>query len=183
MEEVWKDIPDYEGYYQVSNLGRVRSLEHKVTQAGRSGSICHCVYKGRILKPEVGVSGRLRVALCKNNKVKRFFVHRLVLESFVGPCPEGKVGCHRDDNCLNNVPENLYWGTVQENIQDEIRNDKVRRGEDNGTSKITSDIAKLVKENCLTKQLKRKDFCEKYNITIWIYKHIQSNTTWKHITI
>ena len=105
MKEIWKDIKDYEGHYQVSNWGRVKSMNYN-----HSG-------KEKILKTGTYKSGYLYVVLYKNNKRKHFSIHSLVAEAFL-EIPEdikqyiGTVYLqvnHRDENKLNNNVDNLEW--------------------------------------------------------------------------
>lgn len=95
MEEIWKDIPDYDGVYQVSNLGRVRSVKIKTASQINSGY--------------------LKVTLTKNGIEKPFLVHRLVASLFC----ENPRGCttvnHLDENKTNNCADNLQWCTYKEN--------------------------------------------------------------------
>lgn len=108
MEEVWKDIVGYEGLYQISNLGRVKSLNYKHTG------------KERILKDRKTNKGYLRAVLYKEGKQKQFLVHRLVAEAFV-PNPENKPCIdHIDTNPLNNVCTNLRWVTQKENCNNSL---------------------------------------------------------------
>lgn len=101
---IWKDIKQYEGYYQISNCGKVKSLKRKFKNQ-------------RILKPGIPKNGYLFVCLCKNSNYSRFNIHRLVLETFV-PNPENKPYCnHKDGNKHNNHIDNLEWVTNKENIQ------------------------------------------------------------------
>ena len=95
MKEIWRDKKYYEGRYQVSNCGRVKSLKRKN------------VLKEKILKPYVDKDGYLTVAL--NNPRKTFLVHRLVAEAFI-PNPDN-LPCvnHKDENKQNNVVSNLEW--------------------------------------------------------------------------
>lgn len=103
--ETWKDIKDYEGLYQVSDYGRVKSLPRQGTQTKEE----------RILKPEKTKKGYLQVHLCKNGKVKVFRVNRLVAIAFV-PNPENKPEVnHKDTNKENNHASNLEWNTRSEN--------------------------------------------------------------------
>ena len=82
--EVWEDIEGYEGYYQVSNKGNVKSVDRVVNQYSFSkNKFCDYIYKGNILKPDL-CKDYSRVTLSKDNKTKRFFVHQLVLKTFVG---------------------------------------------------------------------------------------------------
>lgn len=102
MEEEWRDVPNYEGLYQVSNLGRVKSFARK-----------YCIE--RILKTINSSKGYLIVNLCKNKKHKQFLVHRLVAEAFI-PNPENKPCIdHIDTNKENNKITNLRWVTNKEN--------------------------------------------------------------------
>jgi NUMOD4 motif-containing protein/HNH endonuclease len=119
MIEIWMPVPGYEGFYEVSDLGRIYS-HRRWTRAGTRG--------GRILKPawDGGTKSKPHqfVSLFRdgNGKGKQYFVHRLVLLAFVGEPPDGMIGCHRDDDPANNCLENLRWDTPSENMRDCIRN-------------------------------------------------------------
>lgn len=108
MEEIWKDIKGYEGLYQVSNLGRVRSVD-------RLDSANHKL-KGRIKSTSIRPNGYENVILCKNSKSKGYSVHRLVAQAFILN-PENKPQInHIDENKANNKVSNLEWVTRKENI-------------------------------------------------------------------
>ena len=113
MEEIWRDIPNYEGLYQVSNLGRIKSLP-KIINNGRSyGKIM--VSNEKIMKPRYDKDGYLRIGITKNKKQKIICVHRLVAFAFI-PNPQNKkqinhINGIKDDNKL----ENLEWVTNSEN--------------------------------------------------------------------
>lgn len=99
LEEVWRDITEYEGFYQVSTLGRVKNSR-----------------SGRILKGRKTRNGYLKVDLCKNGKPKSYLVHRLVAQAFI-PNPQNKPEVnHIDEDKENNYVENLEWCTAKENI-------------------------------------------------------------------
>lgn len=107
MEEKWLDIKDYEGLYQISNLGKVKSLEKKAGFSNR---------KERILKQHLDKDGYVKVYLCKNNKVKFLSIHRLIAEAFI-PNPNNLPQInHKDENKANNKIENLEWCTCKYNI-------------------------------------------------------------------
>lgn len=101
--EVWKDIPGFEGVYQVSNFGRVKSLERIIKWKNSTTTI-----KEKILKPNIS-SDHCYVTLCYCGVHRRYLVHRLVAEAFI-PNPNGyTVVHHKDENPENNVVENLSW--------------------------------------------------------------------------
>ena len=112
MEEVWKDIPEYEGLYQVSNLGNVKSLNRGVLQ---NGSIR--LLKGVILKKNKHRKGYQYIYLCKNGKTKFWLVHRLVAFVFIENTNKKPCVNHIDGNKINNKIENLEWCTHKENTQ------------------------------------------------------------------
>ncbi len=116
MEEIWKDIPGYEGYYQVSNKGRVRCLERYVSRNdGRHGLVIQRV-DPRIIRPLTLKTGYKSVMLHKEGKTKRTTIHRLVALAFI-PNPHNKRTVnHKDGVRTNNNVENLEWCTQSENI-------------------------------------------------------------------
>lgn len=107
--EEWREISGYEGEYAVSNLGRVRSLTRTDWRGRR--------LIGKILKPIESGGKRLAVKLPDGNRL----IHRLVLEAFVGPCPEGMEACHGMNGFLDNSVSNLRWDTRSENMKDKKR--------------------------------------------------------------
>lgn len=118
--EFWKDIPGYEGIYQASSAGRIRTAEGKTTFTKRHGTR-H--WKSRILKgrgddPRTGK----RVNLWKNGKPKDFLVARLVASAFLGEPKEGLTVNHKDGNRLNNEIENLEWLSLADNIRHGFEN-------------------------------------------------------------
>ena len=120
MEEIWKDIKDYEGLYQVSNLGRVKSLPNTA-------------HKNEIiLKPSI-TNGYYSVALNKSGKQKRVYIHRLVAEAFIpNPHNLSQVG-HKDENNYktgdgcNNCVDNLEWCTQEENSNTPMRAERLKK--------------------------------------------------------
>ena len=111
MEE-WKDVVGYEGIYEVSNYGQVRTHKYKTTYTSWHG-IRH--WKQRILKEKAKTNRDVRISLWKNGKGKDYLAHRLVAEAFI-PNPDNKPTVnHIDGNPRNNYVENLEWATYQEN--------------------------------------------------------------------
>src|SRR5262249_52870534 len=107
--ERWRPVPGYEGFYEVSDLGRVRSLHRRTV---------HGIQGGLLRKPLPLPNGYLYVALYAQGKSQNRLVHRLVLEAFPGPCPAGMECRHLDGDQANNTVANLAWGTHRENILD-----------------------------------------------------------------
>ena len=128
QEEVWKDIPQYENYYQVSNLGRIKSLDRLYN--GRN-------LKGKILKLSPNKFGYLRFTAKKDDITKTLHVHRVVLSTF-NPIDEEKQVNHIDGNKLNNKEENLEWCTDSENKIHAYANGLMTGG--NQYSKIRQDL-------------------------------------------
>jgi len=114
MGEIWLPVRGYEGVYEVSDRGRVRSLDRRISGDRH--------IRGRVLKERPLPNGRPRVSLAFNGKAVDAYTYRLVLEAFVGPCPPGMECLHWDDNHSNNRLANLRWGTRTENMRDMSRN-------------------------------------------------------------
>ena len=133
MDEVWRDIPGYVGLYQISDLGRVRSLCWVSPAYILSG----VRIPKKIRRQGVGYAGRLGVALCREGAVHRWQVHRLVLTAHVGPCPEGMECLHGDGDHTNNKLSNLRWGTRKENMADKKRHGTQTCGESHHASRLT----------------------------------------------
>ena len=116
MTETWKPVVGWEELYEVSDQGRVRSVDRTVHyKDGRT-----YLYKGRVLKPR-DRKGYLLVVLCRGGKKRNKSVHRLVLEAFTGSCPEGLETLHIDGDPANNRVENLRWGSSSDNKLDIVR--------------------------------------------------------------
>jgi hypothetical protein len=113
MEEIWKDIKGFEGRYQVSNMGRVRSLDMLVNNGAGS-----YIRKGMLLHPSMNKGkGYLRISFSDGHRnYKHYEIHRLVALHFVPGYKKGLVVNHIDENKLNNRVDNLEWCTYQYNL-------------------------------------------------------------------
>ena len=136
MHEIWKPIRDYEGLYEVSNLGRIKRLENDKNR------------KEKILKPYKNKLGYLCINLYRDNKVKQMYVHRLVAIAFI-PNPENKpcidhINTIRNDNRI----ENLRWVTYKENMNNELTKEKLSGENSNNYGKPRSEeIKKKISES------------------------------------
>lgn len=120
--EEWRPVLGWEGYYEVSNQGRVKSVT-RTTDDGLT------IY-GRLRQPAMQGRGNpyWQVHLMRGGRDAPFYrvaVHRLVLESFVGPCPPGMEACHNNGNGFDNRVENLRWDTHENNMRDQAYYEKL----------------------------------------------------------
>lgn len=110
---MWKDIPGYKGYYQVSDLGEIRSVDRYVETS--NGRRC---YRGKTLSPVLNKRGYMKVNLKVSGHNETKDIHRLILAAFVGPAPHGKEVCHNDGDKRNNHLANLRYDTHSNNMLD-----------------------------------------------------------------
>lgn len=139
MEEIWKNIDGYEGIYQVSNLGRVRSLDRRVWNYTK---------KGRILKSHSNGHGYQNVSLYNENKIeKHAYIHILVAKAFIPNPNNYEQVNHKDFNKANNNVENLEWVSRKQNMlhyRQSLYNKKVKKKRKN---KMTSKTLERVYNN------------------------------------
>lgn len=121
--EVWKPVVGFEGSYEVSSHGRVRSLDRQVWHRPTLSRVGHShIRKGKLLASgAMNEQGHLSVAIGRGNSQ---CVHTLVAAAFIGPRPEGLDVCHRDGTGGNNVLDNLYYGTRSQNNRDVSSHDR-----------------------------------------------------------
>lgn len=162
--EIWRDIPEFNGFYQASNLGRIKSLER--FRKGENG--CLISVKERILKPQITCDGYYRVCLYKQSVQKHYKVHRLVWSAFNGQIPQGYEINHIDENPSNNRLENLNLMTHKENINYGTRNERSAKKHINGKkskSVLQFDLNNnLVKEYPSIRQVERETGFANQNI-------------------
>ena len=170
LTEVWKEIPGYEGLYEVSSFGRVRSLDRVVL----SKLGVRRLFNGKLLK-EISWENDYLVSLCIEGKVSQKRIAVIVLEAFVSARPKGYLACHRNDIKYDNALGNLYWGTHKDNIEDAIRNGgfdveghtkvlsdyRLKYGGANTGNRHSEESIRKISEGCilhhLNKRLRRDD--------------------------
>ncbi len=156
--ENWKDIPEYEGLYQVSDLGRVRSLDKVVIQ---KDGIARKM-KGKILKSRQEVTqNRHYVDLYNNKKRKRFYVHSLVVLAFIGERPEGYDICHISGDNQDNRLANLRYDTKSQN-----QIDIYRQGGKHGLGKLSIKEVLEIRELYSTGTYTHKELAEMYSVSV-----------------
>ena len=163
-----KIIPNFSTYY-INTSGEVYSLKNM-----------------RFLKPKP-VRGYFYVALCKDSKAYRKSVSRLVLETFIGSCPEGMECCHNNGVSTDNKLENLRWDTKKNNAKDAIRHGTHpglhRSGENNGMTKLTKKDVRMIIYIYRTELFLQKEIAKVYDISRQTIYDIINKRRWKHIWI
>lgn len=113
MEEIWKDIPGYENWYQASSRGRIRSLNREIIKSNGWKQL----WPGRILRPSVSTNKYLMVVLTKMGVRRSYTVHRLIISSFIENVDFKIDVNHIDSNKMNNSIDNLEYATRSENMR------------------------------------------------------------------
>ena len=134
--EKWKDIAGYEGVYQISDLGRLKALPIRIWFGNRW-------YQKKMKFIGSRTSNKfpyLYATLVRNGEHKKYLVHRLVLEAFIGECPEGMEARHLNGDAQDNRLENLCWGTGKQNAEDRRRHGTANVGERNGQARFSEEL-------------------------------------------
>ena len=179
--EIWKDINGYEGLYQVSNLGRVKSLERR-WKSGRHSNYSH-FHEEKIMSNAIDKSsGYIRISLFKDSKGKSFNTHTLVANAFI-PNPENKPTVnHKNSVRHDNRVDNLEWATFSENNLHAVDvGHNNTRGEGNAFAKLTEDSVRKIREMYETGEYEQRPLAKLFSInqaTLWRVIHRKS---WKHI--
>jgi len=166
--EDWQPIVGYEGWYEVSTLGRVRRLQPS-----------NNTYVGRILKPTIDGHGYPTVSLCRDGISKTAHLHHLVSRTFLAPQPEGYEPNHKDGDKTNNAVSNLEWLTRSENQKHAVALglQVLPRGEDHPNAKLTTAEAKTIRS--LGGKVSRAKLAEVYGISPPEVSRIQNGTRWR----
>lgn len=167
MTEIWRDIEGYEGKYEVSNLGRIKSLKRK----GRR--------EEQILESYLDLKGYPMIQVCKNGKKHPTKIHRLVAEAFIVNFNNKPQVNHIDGNKSNNIVINLEWCSCSENIIHAFKMGlyKSRKGEQSGHHKLSEKEAKEIK-NLKGKGLSQKVIGKMFNISNSTVGRIHNNKCW-----
>ena len=171
--EVWKQVLGFEGYYEVSDIGRVRSVRRLDVKGVPRG--------GHLMKTAINCRSHYPVVkLCRDGKRKLCKIHILILEAFVCARPSGLFGLHKDDVKTNCSLSNLRWGTHAENIADKMKNNGCARGERNGGGgKLTATQVSQIKALLGTKtdRLIGADF----GVSQSTIMNIKTGRTWAYV--
>ena len=157
--EVWKNILNFEGFYEVSNFGNIRNAKTK-----------------RNIKYNLNSSGRPDFGLYIKNKRFHITPHKAVLEAFVEPRPKGLEGCHYDGNPFNNCLENLRWDTAKANHKDMVRHGHFYKGHRNKQAKLTKEQASAIKVDMRV----QRRIAEEYGVSPQTICRIKKGLTYCH---
>ena len=169
--ETWKPVPDFPGY-EVSDLGRIRSWMH-----GGTGGV---LKRPLVLKQLPQTDGRLRITPRRDGKTFMLPVHIAVLSAFVSPRPGGMLGCHNDDNYLNNRLDNLRWDTLASNLKDQRDHDLILRGERNGNAVLTTEQVISIRERYAAGE-KSRDLAREFGVIRTHITDITAGRCWQHV--
>lgn len=176
--EIWKPIPSYEGKYEVSNLGRVKSLARHRTICNRWGETRNYLYPEKMLRQADRGNGYLFVGLCSNSNVKYFSIHRLVLIAFQGE-KKGMFACHNNGKKHDNCLENLRWDTPQNNTLDMHKHGTMISGEKHCRSNAKlneADVLEILKDKRSSCQLSKL-----YGVCDQTILNVRNRKTWRHV--
>jgi hypothetical protein len=174
MEEIWKDIPGYEGRYQASDQGRIRSLDRRVRTVSRFGTETTRLVKGRVLKPQTAWNANyLHVRIEDSTEL----IQHLVALAFIGPRPDGLEVAHNGGNPKNNAARNLRYATTKSNAEDKIAHGTSGKGSANTQAKLTDAQVLRVKSSTTT----AKALAAELGVHVNHISRIRRGERWGHL--
>lgn len=173
MDELWKAIASWEGLYEVSTLGRVRSLPRRTASGVRGGKVSKLYIRKNDGYPEATMTDR------GNGRREKRMVHLLVLEAFVGPCPEGQEALHGPGGKRDASLANLSWGTREKNTgPDRVRDHQSNRGERHGLTTLTWD--QVCNIRAMLGKVPQNELARMYGVSKQTITNIKTRHTWAH---
>jgi hypothetical protein len=174
MSETWKPIREYDGFYEASSLGRIRSVDRDVVYSNGKNRR----FPGKILKPTKDRDGYEMVTLSKSNRHKTKHVHRLVAEAFLGPCQDDMQCAHNDGNPSNNRIENIRWATPSENQRDRLEHGTSLRGESHPDARLSEMDVLLVRHWLKKDKYSLRQIADAFDMSIGAIFNIKAGRSW-----
>jgi len=173
--EIWKPVVGYEGLYEVSDWGRIRSMDHYVKhrwggQRLVRGTLRYTVFLG--LYPGVHLS--------KNNSTKMHAVHKLVASAFLGPCPFGMQVAHWDGDPTNPKLKNLRYATPSDNNMDKQRHGTAQKGERSGTHRLTDEAVREIRK-ALAEGASKMSQARRFGVSHKTIRNLAAGKIWTHV--
>jgi hypothetical protein len=171
MQEEWKPCIGFEGIYEISTLGKVKSLIRKGSKIEK------------IRKLQLRPDGYFSVGLRKKSKTKNYFVHRLVAMAFIKNEDNKKIINHLDGVKNNNYYENLEWSTYSENTNHAYKLFLMQRGEKHFKAKLSIDDVLEIRNIYPNGSISLRKLAKRYNVSCGAIQNILKYKTWKHIAL
>lgn len=180
--EKWLPVLGYEGLYEVSDMGRVRSLDRVIFPKPSTLRPGHTIrfLKGRVLKFGFQKSGHRTVVLSRESIEITHWVHKLVMRAFVGPRPKGRQVCHRDGDGANNRLTNMYYGTPQQNYADSVRHGTAPRGSVCRSAILTESDVYELRYGDPTSPIEW--WASKFGMSVRHLRNVRRGDHWVHVT-
>lgn len=175
--EQWRAVVGWEGYYEVSSQGRVRSVDRWITYS--TGAVR--LYKGVLRKPQPDKDGYLCCCLCKAGTSRTTWVHVLVATAFIGPKPAtpGRwEACHNNGVRTDNRPDNLRWDTSKGNSADMVEHGTVMYGEGHGRARLTEEAVLEIYH----RKVSIREAAKKYGVACSTVTSIRRGINWTWLT-
>lgn len=178
MDEQWKPVVGWEGLYEVSSFGQVKSLSRTSTIPNRWGGLTTRTYPDKIMSQAKNKSEYFQVVLDHDGRRSREHVHRLLCRAFNGPSEDGRTHvAHWDGNGLNNHVDNLRWATPFENSQDRIRHERSCRGESHPSNVLTFETVKNIRATGNSET--DAELAKKFGVVKTTIRDARLGKTWK----
>lgn len=174
ITEIWKPVAGYEGLYEASSLGRVKSLERVVMKRHSSGAAMRQVYKERILQPLPNSEGYLVTKIGILGWKRKLGIHEMVLRAFSGEPKLGQITRHLNGNPSDNRPENLAWGTHFENMADRKRHGRYKKRGEHVMAKLTQADVDYIRASSKSP----KDLSAEFGIGFSQISRVRRNQSW-----
>lgn len=175
--EAWRPVVGYEGLYEVSNLGRIKTCPKLIPNLLTGGD---SLRRPKIMKTARDKSGHHHLSFTKDGVKKNVFLHHAVARAFLGPCPDGKLTLHQKDDRDNNRAASLYYGSSLHNGRDMVINGGSSRCEDHHAATLTEEGVRQILN--LRGKITQAEIARRFGTTVSAVSHIHHGWSWTHVT-